>query len=61
MTKESKTSAINPELSNEKIERIYHDWDAALDEMRPFIREVGHANLSLRKYFRRGYFMDGRN
>jgi hypothetical protein len=51
MTYGSKTSAINPELTNEKVERIYHAWDAALahliglnatfsrdrNEMRPFI------------------------
>jgi hypothetical protein len=30
MTHGSKTSALNPELTNEKVERIYHDWDAAL-------------------------------
>jgi len=30
MTKASNTNALNPELTNEKVERIYHDWDAAL-------------------------------
>jgi hypothetical protein len=30
MTHGSNTNALNPELTNEKIERIYHDWDAAL-------------------------------
>lgn len=107
MTHGSKTSALNPELTNEKVERIYHDWGAALarleelppekleegvdafltlyakdaiiespliphlmgtergflqghDDMRPFIREVGRRKPSLRKYFRRGYFTDGR-
>jgi hypothetical protein len=30
MTHGSKTDALNPELTNEKVERIYHEWDAAL-------------------------------
>ena len=30
MTKATNTNALNPELANEKVERIYHDWDAAL-------------------------------
>ena len=30
MTHGSNTNALNPELTNEKVERIYHDWDAAL-------------------------------
>lgn len=29
MTSE-RTNALNPERSNENVERIYHDWDAAL-------------------------------
>lgn len=101
------TNALNPELTNESVERIYHDWDAALarleelpperldegveallmlyakdatigspliphlmktergicrghDEMRPFFREVGRRKPSLRKYYRTGYFTDGK-
>ena len=30
MTQGSNISALNPELTNEKVEKIYHDWDAAL-------------------------------
>ena len=30
------------------------------DEMRPFFREVGRRKPSLRKYFRTGYFTDGK-
>jgi hypothetical protein len=30
MTHGSNTNALNPELSNEKIERIYYDWHATL-------------------------------
>lgn len=30
------------------------------DEMRPFFREVGKRKPSLRKYFRTGYFTDGK-
>jgi hypothetical protein len=30
MTQGSNTNALNPELTNEKVERIYHEWDAAL-------------------------------
>ena len=30
------------------------------DEMRPFFREVGRRKPSLRKYYRRGYFTDGK-
>ncbi len=29
-------------------------------EMRPFFREVGHRKPSLRKYYRTGYFTDGK-
>ncbi|HYZ74335.1 MAG TPA: hypothetical protein VE641_14765 [Chthoniobacterales bacterium] len=107
MTQGSNTHALNPELSNEKVERIYHDWDAALacleelpperldegvegllalyakdailespliphlmgtergvlqghEQMRPFLREVGRRKPSVRKYYRRGYFTDGK-
>ena len=107
MTHGSNTNALNPELTNEKVERIYHDWDAALsrleelpperldegvegllalyakdailespliphltgtelgvlqghEEMRPFLREVGRRKPSVRKYYRKGYFTDGK-
>jgi hypothetical protein len=107
MTQESNTDALNPELTSEKIERIYHDWDAALarleelpperlddgvegllslnakdailespliphltgtergvlqghEEMRPFLWEVGRRRPSVRKYYRRGCFTDGK-
>ena len=30
MTQRSNSYALNPELTNEKVERIYHDWGAAL-------------------------------
>ena len=30
MTHGSNTNALNPELTNETVERMYHDWDAAL-------------------------------
>jgi hypothetical protein len=33
MTHRTKTDALNPELANDKIERIYHDWDAALSSL----------------------------
>ena len=108
MTHKSKTNALTPEYTNEKVERIYQAWDEALarleelppekleegvdgflalyaedgiiespliphlmgtergickgrEEMRPFIREVGRRKPSLRKYYRRGYFTDGKN
>jgi hypothetical protein len=107
MTHGSNTHALNPELTNEKVERIYHDWDAALarleelpperldegvdglldlyakdailespliphltgnergllqghEQIRPFLREVGRRKPSVRKYYRRGYFTDGK-
>jgi hypothetical protein len=107
MTHRSNTNALNPELTNEKVERIYRDWDAALarleelpperldegvegllalyaedailespliphlmgtergicrghQEMRPFLQEVGRRKPSVRKYYRRGYFTDGK-
>lgn len=107
MTHGSKTNALNPELTNEKVERIYRDWDAALarleelpaegldegvegllalyakdailespliphltgtergvlqghEEIRPFLREVGRRKPSVRKYYRRGFFTDGK-
>ena len=107
MTRNSKTNALNPERTNEKVERIYHDWDTALarleelpperldegvedllalyaedaiietpliphlmgtergiceghEEMRPFLREVARRKPSLRKYYRKGYFTDGK-
>lgn len=41
-----------------KVERgIYQGHE----EMRPFFREVGRRKPSLRKYFRRGYFTDGKS
>jgi hypothetical protein len=33
MTHRTKTDALNPELANDKVERIYHDWDAALSSL----------------------------
>jgi SnoaL-like domain len=39
-----KTNALNPERANEKIERIYHEWDAALarlEELPPERLEEG--------------------
>jgi hypothetical protein len=107
MTHGPNTHALNPELTNEKVERIYHDWDTALarleelpperldegvdglldlyakdailespliphltgnergllqghEEIRPFLREVGRRKPSVRKYYRRGYFTDGK-
>src|SRR5215469_15546012 len=44
MTHGSNTNALNPELTNEKVERIYHDWDAALarlEELPPERLEEG--------------------
>ena len=40
MTHGSNTNALNPELTNEKVERIYHDWDAALARLEE-LRELG--------------------
>lgn len=103
----STTSALNPERTNEHVERIYLEWDKALsrleelppenleegvdallalyakdstiespliphlmktergvcrghEEMRPFFREVGRRKPGVRKYYRRGYFTDGK-
>ena len=45
MTQGSNTHALNPELTNEKVERIYHDWDAALarlEELPPERLEEGN-------------------
>jgi hypothetical protein len=44
MTHGSRTSTLNPELTNEKVESIYHDWDAALarlEELPPEKLEEG--------------------
>jgi hypothetical protein len=39
MTHRTKTDALNPELANDKIERIYHDWDAALSSLEELPQE----------------------
>lgn len=51
MTHRTKTDALNPELANDKVERTYHDWDAALsrlEELPPEKLEEGMDGLRFR-------------
>jgi hypothetical protein len=40
MTHTRKTSALNPELTNESVDRIYHDWDEALSRLMDFVESM---------------------
>src|SRR5581483_5219607 len=91
------THSLTPQYSNEAVERMYVEWDAALSsndperllacyapdavlesplvphlmgtksgacrghqQLREFFRVVAERKPSLRHYFRRGFFTDGR-